>query len=133
MGTKNNPGDYDCYANAEPDEPMFVLLGRDRMAPALVQMWANAREGHGEVAEKVEEARVCARQMEAYLFSRNKTPFSIGGDFTSQAAAWLAIVDLCVELGMKTEPERQESGIQKVRRFITTLAEKATGEAERER
>lgn len=29
MGTKNNPGAFDCYANAEPDEPMFVLLARD--------------------------------------------------------------------------------------------------------
>lgn len=36
MGTKNNPGAFDCYANAEPDEPMFVLLGRDKHAPAPV-------------------------------------------------------------------------------------------------
>ena len=28
MGTKNNPGRFDCYGNAEPDEPIFVLLGR---------------------------------------------------------------------------------------------------------
>ena len=26
MGTKNNPGKFDCYANAKPDEPLFVLL-----------------------------------------------------------------------------------------------------------
>lgn len=30
MGTKNNPGEFDCYANAAPDEPMFILLGRDQ-------------------------------------------------------------------------------------------------------
>ncbi|HAW11807.1 MAG TPA: aspartate decarboxylase, partial [Chloroflexi bacterium] len=29
MGTKNNPGKFDCYDDAHPDEPMFVLLGRD--------------------------------------------------------------------------------------------------------
>jgi hypothetical protein len=29
MGTKSNPGPFDCYAKAEPDEPMFVLLARD--------------------------------------------------------------------------------------------------------
>ena len=23
MGTKNNPGSYDCYANLDPDEPYF--------------------------------------------------------------------------------------------------------------
>lgn len=29
MGTKNNPGKYDCYAKLEPDEPHFVLRGKD--------------------------------------------------------------------------------------------------------
>lgn len=43
MGTKNNPGSYDCYANAEPDEPMFVLLARDQSAPDIVRMWAQYR------------------------------------------------------------------------------------------
>lgn len=38
MGTKNNPGTFDCYANAAPDEPMFVLLGRDKHAPLLVRL-----------------------------------------------------------------------------------------------
>jgi hypothetical protein len=25
MGTKNNPGKFDCYANAEPDSPAAAL------------------------------------------------------------------------------------------------------------
>ena len=25
MGTKNEPGEFDCYAAAEPDEPMFII------------------------------------------------------------------------------------------------------------
>lgn len=33
MGTKNNPGKYDCYAKAEPDEPLFTLRGKDVSAP----------------------------------------------------------------------------------------------------
>ncbi len=45
MGTKNNPGKFDCYAKAEPDEPMFVLLARDRIAPTLVRIWAAIRSG----------------------------------------------------------------------------------------
>lgn len=45
MGTKNKPGKYDCYANAEPDEPMFVLLARDPLAPFLVSLWAKMRMG----------------------------------------------------------------------------------------
>lgn len=43
MGTKNNPGKFDCYKAALPDEPMFVLLARDEEAPAHVRNWARAR------------------------------------------------------------------------------------------
>lgn len=70
MGTKNNPGDFDCYANAEPDEPMFVLLGRDRHAPDWVDMWADIREAEEEDVIKVEEARACARAMDAWRKSQ---------------------------------------------------------------
>ena len=70
MATKNNPGAYDCYANAAPDEPLFVLLGRDRHAPMLVRLWARMREEEGEAPEKVAEARSCAAAMEAYREAR---------------------------------------------------------------
>lgn len=53
MGTKNNPGKFDCYANAEPDEPMFVLLGRDRLAAHLVSIWSKIRMGDVEAASAV--------------------------------------------------------------------------------
>jgi len=43
MGTKTNPGEYDCYKNALPDEPMFILLARDPLAPELVDEWAVRR------------------------------------------------------------------------------------------
>jgi len=43
MDTKNNPGDFDCYAKAMPDEPMFVLLARDRSAATMVREWAYRR------------------------------------------------------------------------------------------
>lgn len=66
MGTKNNPGKYDCYANAEPDEPMFVLLARDRFASALVRSWATMRNASGENPEKVEEAFACAAAMDEW-------------------------------------------------------------------
>ena len=70
MGTKNNPGRFDCYANAEPDEPMFVLLGRDLDAPELVQLWADRREARGEDPAKVKEARDCAHQMARFRAKR---------------------------------------------------------------
>jgi hypothetical protein len=75
MGSKNNPGAFDCYAAAEPDEPMFVLLGRDPLASDLVEIWARRRAGsRGAYLEahagggdpKVREALECARAMERW-------------------------------------------------------------------
>lgn len=64
MGTKNNPGEFDCYANAEDDEPMFILLARDPEAPALVRRWAKMREAHGEPdVAMLTEAQECAEDM----------------------------------------------------------------------
>lgn len=53
MGTKNKPGKFDCYANAEPDEPMFVLLARDPLAAFLVSIWSKVRYGDVEAASAV--------------------------------------------------------------------------------
>lgn len=66
MGTKTNPGAFDCYAAAEPDEPMFVLLARDQNAPALVEAWAARREALYGPGPKVNEARKCASDMRAW-------------------------------------------------------------------
>lgn len=86
MGTKNNPGKYDCHAAADPDEPMFVLLGRDPFACILVRIWADLREDLGrpigdeeaaataalsdEEQEKISEARKTANELEAYARRR---------------------------------------------------------------
>lgn len=78
MGTKNNPGAFDCYANAEPDEPMFVLLGRDKHAPALVWLWAVLRELDGETPEKVAEARACVQEMVEFGVSKGKQVCGLG-------------------------------------------------------
>lgn len=73
MGSKNEPGHFDCYANAEPDEPMFIVLARDKTAPLVVEMWAAEREIAIERGEKpksdmamVIEARQCAANMRAW-------------------------------------------------------------------
>lgn len=44
MGTKDNPGKFDCYTNALPDEPMFVLLARDPDFWWHVHKWAKRRQ-----------------------------------------------------------------------------------------
>lgn len=72
MGTKNNPGKYDCYTKADPQEPMFILLGRDPMAPALIRTWAKMREAAGEDPEKVREALVCADVMATWAIRQGK-------------------------------------------------------------
>jgi hypothetical protein len=70
MGTKNEPGNFDCYGNAEPDEPMFILLARDMVAPEIVEAWANERAvliNDGVKPKEdwamVHEARECANKM----------------------------------------------------------------------
>jgi hypothetical protein len=73
MGTKNNPGKFDCYANLEPDEPHFVLMGRDPNAAFAVREWADTREAWIDAGIKPEsdramviEARQCADAMEDF-------------------------------------------------------------------
>ncbi len=55
MGTKNSPGAYDCYANAAPDEPMFILLARDVTAEFFVAAWTAIRAGDIMRAVKIME------------------------------------------------------------------------------
>lgn len=70
MGTKNDPGKFDCYAKAEDDEPMFVLLARDPAAPHAVRQWAYGERDFGDKSEdhvrKVREAFECATAMELW-------------------------------------------------------------------
>ena len=80
MGTKNNPGEFDCYENAEPDEPMFVLLARDPLAPYLTRQWASMRwmetlrQEDADLERerrKVLEAMNCADVMESWQMENN--------------------------------------------------------------
>lgn len=69
MGTKNNPGKFDCYTNAKDDEPIFVLLARDPLAPQLVRKWAQLtkmRAATMKTVEKSLEATNCANAMEKW-------------------------------------------------------------------
>ena len=66
MGTKNSPSRYDAMAKAEPDEPYFVLLGRDHSAAELVRQWATKRHAEGEAGEVVMEALGVAAEMDKF-------------------------------------------------------------------
>lgn len=69
MGTKTNPGRYDCYEALREDEPHFVLMARDEHFARVVGFWAMLRmqfiaEGKDPVADvdKVTEALQVARE-----------------------------------------------------------------------
>lgn len=98
MGTKNKPGAYDCYAKAEPDEPMFVLLGRDPLAGAVVALWAACAKLQGADEAKVMEAVGCADAMEAWALSKGKDPSALRG-----------YLEEIVEALLKREQEGQQA------------------------
>lgn len=78
MGTKNNPGKFDCYGAAAPDEPMFILLGRDPLAPQLVAIWAAVAKLVGtKNPEKIAEALQCSNDMRAYLAKHHQQEFPV--------------------------------------------------------
>lgn len=78
MGSKNEPGSFDCYHNALPDEPMFILLARDPSAPDLVDAWATERQrqinkGFRPASDQamVDEAITCAANMRHWRVVNN--------------------------------------------------------------
>jgi len=73
MGTKRNPGSFDCYAALGDDEPYFLVRAHDKDAPLLVKLWALMRESAVEAGIKprsdlaqVNEAKQCAYEMERW-------------------------------------------------------------------
>ena len=102
MGTKNNPGDYDCYAAARPDEPIFTLKANDRCAPDTVRHWAECYRlskelansdgnGPGELSDgqrrKYDEAQRCADAMEAWWRKEGERMVTVC-DACLQASCW---------------------------------------------
>lgn len=80
MGTKAQPGPFDCYAAAELDEPLFVLLARDSKAPHAVRQWVKMRKSDRASSglepndEKTLEAEQCIRDMVAWRAAREGSP-----------------------------------------------------------
>lgn len=120
MGTKLKPGTFDCYANAEPDEPIFVLLARDKHAPALVWLWAVLRELDGEKPEKVQEARQCMLNMVEWATDRGRRTVGVG------EAALASVMELirAANYGVK-QPKNDATDVDVVRRFLCTTTVEA--------
>ena len=73
MGLKATELRSGCFARAAEDEPMFVLLGRDRLAPWLVLAWSWLRRCQIWIGTKpaidfvrCDEAAALAKQMRAW-------------------------------------------------------------------
>jgi hypothetical protein len=73
-----------CLGKAADDEPVFVLRGKDRFAPDIVEAWANKvelatvnmiSEAADKSRGKIKEARALAHTMRAWqAMNTSKTP-----------------------------------------------------------
>lgn len=72
MGTKMNPGAYDCYSALGDDEPFFVLRAKDKTAPILVRFWVQLNLSLGTLihSNKGAEANKIAQDMEDWANRR---------------------------------------------------------------
>lgn len=117
MATKNNPGAYDCYANAEPDEPMFTLLGRDKHAPTLVWLWATLRELDQEDPAKVLEARTCAFEMMKWAHDHERPVVGFGQAALAGVMELIRAVNAATK-AMNEEHRNQATDLDVMRLFL---------------
>lgn len=69
MATKDQELRGEGYLmKAEPDEPLFVLLGRDPLSPELVRQWAAL--AYDQPMQKRQEAAALADAMDEYRIAR---------------------------------------------------------------
>lgn len=79
---------YDCLAKLEPDEPCFVLIGRDRASAAVIKVWATLwlqEIGLGlrpeEDRAQVSQALRIARDMEIWERDRRQRQEHLATEF----------------------------------------------------
>lgn len=88
MANKTHPGMFRCYEAALPDEPMFVLLGRDPAAPATIEFWANERNRLGKTTDDDDNARIGAALREAEEMRGWRTKIMDHATETGEPPAW---------------------------------------------
>ncbi len=85
MGTKLNPGKYDCWPKLADDEPFFILRAKDPVAPTLIRLWialTYSPEALRELAaetryDKLDEAEYCASSMEVWRRNQKEQPDAV--------------------------------------------------------
>lgn len=82
MGTKTDPGPYNCLAKAEDDEPYFTVLARDPIAPVIVRLWVHVAEiKRSQPRRKLEEALQLAEDMDRWrAFNRPDVELEVNGE-----------------------------------------------------
>lgn len=127
MSTKNNPGKFDCFSAAEPDEEMFVLLGRDPMAGSLVRAWATQRAVRGEDEAKVAEARACAHKLDAWAVKLGKKliPVDHDQDLKSTTTIIAGIYDKVSRFLTKEEREKIATNVDYLGPDVGELVDRA--------
>jgi hypothetical protein len=113
MGTKNNPGKYDCYANAASDEELFTLRAKDRYAPTLIWLWAALRELDGEDVDCVAEARACAVKMLQWQAEHGFKTVGFGQATLAGVLELIRTVN-----GLMRDPINEGTDLEVVRRFL---------------
>ncbi len=91
MGTKREPGAFDCYSMALPDEPLFILKATDVSAPSIVETWAysyeqrkrSANEWDRQAQRKHREALQVAEEMRTWFALSRTSALGVtaAGDF----------------------------------------------------
>jgi hypothetical protein len=70
MWSKNTPGPFDRYAEAESEEPLFVLRGSDPVAFLLASLWVGAHDVMGDNAPAAAvDAAQCSLALEQWARS----------------------------------------------------------------
>jgi len=131
MGTKQQPSQYDCLSKLLPDEPNFLLLGRDKCAPVAVWLWAVLREIHADEKpdpdkerEQALEARNIVLDMFNWQEAHDKVTVGVG------EAALAAVFELirAANSGLRNLPN-SATGQDQLKRFFLhgTNFEQASG------
>jgi len=120
METKATPGPHSCYAAAEPDEPLFILLGRDKHAPTLVWLWAVLRELDGEKPETVKDARDCVTAMIEWAAAHGRKTVGLGQSALAAVLELIRMANHAVQ-----EARNEQTGVNAIRMFLaqTTFEE----------
>jgi hypothetical protein len=129
MGTKNDPGKFDCHAAAAPDEPIFTLRSTDPLAPILVDLWASMRERERGDDPKAREAREVSTAMRRYRLNqeyqgaareRDQAP-GLRASFDAELDGIISRAEVCFEAAQTERAAVDERGLFVGREGLLTL------------